>query len=318
MLEPPLTDGEELPGAEQKGQVMKLRHLIFAAAMAVTATGAMAVFATGARAEGFSDNSIGFRYGAAFKEPGIASRDQPKGEDIHKEIVNFSHFDVWNYGSNFINIDALFSDGRDPASPSRPGIDSQGAVEIYGVYRGQLSPDKLFNVSTKIGPFDAINFEAGVDFNTKNTSFASEKKLIVVGPNFHIHVPAGFLNLGIHLSHEWNYNGITSRAVDFAPAAEFEAVWLFPMSFTGLPMDFRGFANLIMPKGKDGFGAETVVEILARPQINLDVGKLLFGKPHVPDVYFAFEYWLNKFGNDHTKVPGSLAYTPMIGVEIHF
>jgi nucleoside-specific outer membrane channel protein Tsx len=287
---------------------MKLSHLLLAALTAVMA-------AQAARADGgFSDNSVGFRYGSAFKEPGIASASQPHGEDIHKLIVNFAHFDVWAYGSNFVNIDALFSDGRDPANNST----DHGATEVYGVYRGQLSPDKLFGLNTKVGPFDAINFEAGVDFNTKNTQFAPEKRLLVVGPNFHVAVPSGFLDVGVHLSHEWNYNGIVGKSVDFDTTPEFEVVWLFPLTFTNLPMDFRGFANLILPKGKDGFGANTAAEILARPQIQLDVGKLLFGKPHVPDIYFAFEYWWNKFGNDHTKVAGSLAYTPMVGIEIHF
>ncbi len=286
---------------------MKLRHLLFAAALAVTATQAKAD-------DGFSDNSIGLRYGASFKEPGIASKSQPQGEDIHKIILNFGHFDVWKYGSNFINIDALFSDGRDPANNST----DQGAVEVYGVYRGQLSPDKILGFNTKIGPFDAINLELGGDFNTKNTTFAPEKKLLVFGPNFHIHVPAGFLTLGVHISKEWNYNGFAKQAANYYATPEFEAVWLFPLSFTNLPMDFRGFANVVFPKGNGGVGQTQAVEVLSRPQIQLDVGKLAFGKSHLPDMYFAVEYWLNKFGNDHTKLPGSYAITPMIGVEVHF
>ncbi len=275
----------------------------------------MAVTATQARADGgFSDNSVGLRYGAAFKEPAIASSSQPHGEDIHKLILNFGHFDVWDYGSNFINVDALFSDGRDPANNST----DHGATEVYAVYRGQLSPDKLFKLNTKFGPIEAINFEIGGDFNTKNTTFAPEKRLLVIGPNFHIAVPAGFFDIGVHLSKEWNYNGIVGKNVDFSATPEFEAVWLYPLAFTNLPLDFRGFANLILPKGKDGFGAKTAAEILARPQLQLDIGSLLFGKKHIPDIYFAVEYWWNKFGNDHTKVPGSYAITPMFGIEVHF
>jgi hypothetical protein len=287
---------------------MNLRRLLFAAALSVLGTQAMA--------DGFSDNSIGLRYGASFKEPGIASKSQKDGVDIHKEILNVSHFDVWNYGSNFINIDFLFSDGRDPANNST----SQGAVEVYGVYRGQLSPDKLFGIDTKIGPFSSINFELGADFNTKNTTFAPEKKLIVVGPNFSVAMPAGFLNIGVHLAHEWNYNGIVRKAVDFAPTAEFEIVWSYPLAFTGLPLDFKGFANVVLPKGKDGFGNQTATEILARPQLSLDLGGMMFGKKHVPDLYFAVEYWWNKFGNDHSRYGnvGAFAVTPMIGLEVHF
>lgn len=292
---------------------MNLRHLLLAAALTVTGTQAFADPLVV-----FSDNSLGARYGIDFKEPGIGSKSQPHGEDIHKLILNFGHFDVWQYGTNFINVDALFSDGRDPTSPSISGVDSTGATEVYTVYRGQLSPDKIFGVNTKFGPIEAINFEAGFDWNTKNTSFAPNKRLIVAGPNIHFAMPAGFFDVGIHVSHEWNYNGIVSKHVDFEATPEFEAVWLYPLAFTGLPLDFRGFANLVLPKGKDGFGSNTVAEVLARPQLQLDVGSLLFGRKHLPDVYFAVEYWWNKFGNDHTKVPGSYAVTPMIGVEIHF
>lgn len=299
---------------------MKLKHLFLAAALAVA--GAQA------HAEGFSDNSVGLRYGADFKEPGVASsangKPDMKGDDIHKFILNLGHFDVWDYGSNFINIDALFSDHRDPVSDST----NVGATEVYGVYRGQLSPDKIFGISTKFGPIQAVNLELGGDFNTKNTQFAPNKKLIVFGPNFHFNVPAGFLNLGVHLSHEWNYNGFgggctasgcVGKAADFNTTPELEAVWLFPLTFTGLPLDFRGFANVIFPKGNGGIKGNTnVMEVLARPQLQLDVGKMLFNKSHLPDLYFAFEYWLNKFGNDHNVVPGSYAYTPMVGIEVHF
>lgn len=305
---------------------MKIRHLLFAAGLAVTAGQA--------RAEGFSDNSVGLRYGNDFKEPGVASsvngKPDMKGTDIHKVILNFGHFDVWDYGSNFINVDALFSDHRDPVADST----TQGATEVYAVYRGQLSPDKIFGLNTKFGPIQAINFEIGGDFNTKNTQFASNKKLLVFGPNFHFDVPAGFLNLGVHISHEWNYNGFavfhppaapgaaptfTGKSTDFNWTPELEAVWLFPLTFTGLPLDFRGFANVIFPKGNGGVvGNTNVMEVLARPQLQLDIGKILFNKPHFPDIYFAFEYWLNKFGNDHNVVPGSYAYTPMIGIEVHF
>ncbi len=61
------------------------------------------------------------------------------------------------------------------------------------------------------------------------------------------------------------------------------------MSFTGWPLDFRGFMDIVGPKGKDGFGNNTYTEILARPQLQLDLGKMLFNKPHTPDIYLALE-----------------------------
>ncbi len=89
------------------------------------------------------------------------------------------------------------------------------------------------------------------------------------------------------------------------------------MSWTGLPLDFRGFMNIVGAKGQDGFGNNTYTEILARPQFQLDLGKMLFNKPHTPDVYLALELWEHKFGNS-SQVSGSEEVSPVIGIEYHF
>jgi nucleoside-specific outer membrane channel protein Tsx len=289
---------------------MKLRHWIFAAALAVTAIQA--------HADGnFSDTLIGVRDGWSISNPG----EEKGGRDVNKIIVNVGHFDVWDYGTNFFNVDALFSNANEPASDS-----SGGSTEFYGVYRGQLSPDKIFGINTKFGPLSAINFEFGGDVETENTAFAPNKKLLVVGPNFNFDLGAGFLDIGVHYSKEWNHNGFCADdctkpggPVNFSSTPEFEFVWLYSLkALTNLPLDFRGFMNIVLPKGKDGFGAQTKTEILARPQFSLDVGTLLFHKAHKPDVYFAVELWENKFGNDHTKVPGSEEIAPEFGIEYHF
>jgi hypothetical protein len=279
---------------------MKLRHLLFAAALAVTATEA--------HAQGFSDTSIGVRDSLTVANPG----GEKGSRDVNKVIFNVGHFDVWDYGSNFFNVDMLLSNPNEPAFNS-PG----GSTEFYAVYRGQMSPDKTLGINTKFGPFQAINFEFGGDLESENTYFAPNKKLLIAGPNFHLDVPAGFLDIGVHVSKEWNHNGITGKAVSFDATPEFEFVWLFPMTFTGLPMDFRGFANVVMPKGKDGFGGKTEFEFLSRPQIQLDIGKLMFGKPHKPDLYLAVELWEHKFGNPDS-VSGSEEVSPTVGIEVHF
>jgi hypothetical protein len=74
----------------------------------------------------------------------------------------------------------------------------------------------------------------------------------------------------------------------------------------------------VFQTGKDGFGGQTVTEVLAVPRLSLDVGAMAFNKPHKPDLYFQVEFWENKFGNDHTKVSGSEEVAPTIGMEIHF
>jgi nucleoside-specific outer membrane channel protein Tsx len=289
---------------------MKLRHLVFAAAMMVTANQAHAD-------GGFSDTWMGVRNAFTASNPGA----EKGGRNVNKIIVNAGHFDVWDYGTNFFSADVLFSNANEPALNS-----AGGSTEFYGVYRGQLSPDKIFGINTKFGPFTAIDFELGGDAETENTAFAPNKKLLVAGPNFHIGLPAGFLNIGVHIAKEWNHNGFCTNAcsspggpVSFDATAEFELVWLYSLKdLTGLPLDFRGFANIVLPKGKDGFGAQTVTEFLAEPRLNLDIGSMMYGKPHKPDLFVQLEIWENKFGNNEKNVSGSEEISPVIGIEYHF
>jgi nucleoside-specific outer membrane channel protein Tsx len=287
---------------------MKLRLLIFAAMLALAATQARAQF---------SDTLMGVRDGMFVANPG----EEKGGRDVNKIILNFGHFDVWDYGTNFFNVDVLFSNANEPANNS-----AGGSTELYSVYRGQLSPDKIFGLNTKFGPITAVNFEFGGDFETENTAFAPDKKLLVAGPNFNIGLPGGFLNIGVHASKEWNNNGFCADSctkpggpVNFHVTPEFEFVWLYSLKgLTGLPLDFKGFLNIVLPKGKTGFGGETVTEILAVPALSLDIGDLLMKKPHKLDLVLSLELWQNKFGNDHTKTPGCEEVAPMLGFEYHF
>ena len=278
---------------------------------------AAAVFtlaADAASAQGFSDTSIGYRFGDYFREPGIADGRHPHGVNIDKNILNIGHADAWQYGSNFFNLDILKSNRRDPANNS-----SQGALEAYFVYRGDLSPNQIFKTNMfTFGPVRDITLQAGFDINTKNTAFAPQKDLTVIGPNIHFNT-SGFFNLAVLFGKEWNNNGITNRSVSFDPQVIFSAAYSYPLDFQKfVPLRIDGFANFNSPKGRDGFGAKTQWEILSQTRLVLDLGQVVLNKPKFLDAYVGFEYWLNKFGNDHTRVPGSLAYSPLIGTAVHF
>ena len=87
--------------------------------------------------------------------------------------------------------------------------------------------------------------------------------------------------------------------VSFNPAPEFEFVWLYSLKgLTGLPLDFKGFMNIVTPKGKTGFGGHDLHRS-PRPcrRLSLDVGSMVFHKPHKPDLFLAVELWEHKFGN---------------------
>jgi hypothetical protein len=205
------------------------------------------------------------------------------------------------------------SAGNDPANNG-----SQGAQEVYMVYRHDLSFNKVSNSKDFAwGPIADMGSHAGGDANSKNTAFGPEKRLIVAGPYIAWAVPTGFLTTSFNFCKEWNHNGIVGDAVSFDPTFCFESAWSFPFKIAGASLHFNGFFNVVAPKGKDGFGNETKTEVLTRPELMLDVGEF-WDKKDLIDVGFAYEYWLNKFGNDHNTVVGSLANTPMAVARVHF
>ena len=124
-------------------------------------------------------------------------------------------------------------------------------------------------------------------------------------------------------------NGIVGKSVNFTPYFQLEPTWLIPLTFQPYPIVFEGFADINSPKGKDGFGYKTATEILIHFDFALDVGQVFMEKPHFVEAFAGFEYWLNKFGNNNgLYVPGgfnsgwvnagSLAYSPFVGIRVHF
>ena len=260
-------------------------------------------------AEGsFSDNSIEYRFGTAFKEPGVAD-----GADIQKNIVNFTHFNTDGLGSNFFTVDGLFSHGNDPANDS-----TRGAQEVYAIFRRNWSMSKITGKDFSVpGILRDVALHMGGDMNAKDAAFSPRKKLLVIGPELQFALPSGYFNLAFDYSQEWNHNGIVHKNVSFDPAFQMEAAWGIPFHLYHTTWNFTGFFTYVAPKGRDGFGAKTKEEILTRPELLLDVGEM-FGKGKVFELGVGYEYWLNKFGNDHKHVVGSLAKTVMLIARVHF
>jgi hypothetical protein len=253
----------------------------------------------------FSDTSIGYRYGTKFREPGNPS-------DIEKSILNIEHFNTDKYGANFIDLDFLFSSGNDPVADG-----SQGATEAYIVLRRYWSYNKITGMNISNSLIRDIELVTGGDLNTKNDPFGSEKRLLVVGPQIDFNVPVGVFNVSFDYSEEWNKNGITHTKDNFDPAFRIEANWAFPFQIGRSAFKFDGFFVYAGPKGKDSFGNQTKGEILTRPEVVLDVGNY-WGQKGKFEVGVAYEYWLNKFGNNHDATQGALANTPEIVARYHF
>ena len=143
------------------------------------AAAAIAAAAVPATAADWSDTSIGLRYGNKFAEPFNPN-------DIKKAIVNLNHVSGYKYGTNFFNADFLVSNYRDPAGAGS----TNGAQEVYIVYRHTLDLGKVTGGSYKYGPVRGMGLTAGFDVNAKtDAGYNSKKRMLVAGPTLFMDVP---------------------------------------------------------------------------------------------------------------------------------
>jgi len=262
-----------------------------------------------------------------------------------KNIANLTHVDAYQYGTNFFSIDFLQSTNADPTAPiiqntvAPYNFNGQGSLELYALYRGSLSGNAVTHSKMfSFGFLKDISLSYGGDGESQNTEFAPNKRDIVGGVQFSFDVP-GFLTVAVQAYHEWNHNGLTQTGgafagpsnpdfntytgtVNFRTTPEFEVTYLQPLSFTNLPLSISGFANIVMPKGVDGFGNKTRTEILTANRLTLDFGDVAFHHPHLVDVFVGYKYWMNKFGNnahygDKSYTAGSFESQVFAGVAIH-
>lgn len=275
-----------------------------------------AVAATPAFAFDWSDNALRYQFGPSFTEPFVTT---PSGgaNSISKNIVSFQHADAYKYGGNFLNIDVLFSSSADKAQNS---VD--GAREIYAIYRHDLSLNKVFGTTAfAFGPVRDVMLEVGVDLSTKNTAFNPRVAEPVGGVVLSLAVP-GFWHVGVLADKEWNNNGFSHLehgvVVQGAGQVEFDTTAMFATSW-GVPLykafSFEGYGSFILPKGKDGGGVQTKSELLFHPRIMWDAGSLFSSKGY--QIGVGYEYWLNKFGNDHKLAPGSEESTVVFEAAFH-
>ncbi len=262
-----------------------------------------------ATAADWSDTSIGYRTGSEYAEPFNTNK-------IRKTILNLNHVSGYKYGGNFFNADMLFSDNKDPAGAGS----TNGATEIYVVYRHTLDLQKVTGKSFKFGPVRSVGLVGGFDVNTKtDAGYNSKKQMLVAGPSFGMDVP-GFLNVGIFWLWESNapYNTFTRVSTpryDYAPHPMIGVTWGIPL---GNNFSFAGFANFITEKGKNEAGRDTAMETNVDMQVMYDFSGTIGAKPNTFKAGIGYQYWENKFGNDAGKIAGATANTPMIRAQYHF
>ena len=260
---------------------------------------------SGAMAADWASNSIGYRYAPSGSEPGVSDK-------VSKNIATFTHVSGDSLGSNLFIIDLLKSASNDPAAGTG---NTKGAQEWYGFYQRNFSLSALTGNKTGYGYAKDLNLTARIDAGTKNTAFAPSPLKLRLGVAAVMPVSAGFWNIGVEAYKESNNNGLVGKSVSFTVAPAFTTAWAIPVGGLGT---FGGFADVIGPKGKDGFGNQTKTETLARATFMFNV----MGPKSGLTAGVGIEYWNNKFGCDNSnsfstnnKTNSCRSTTPLLLVE---
>ncbi len=267
-----------------------------------TAIAAVLLVSTSAFAADWSNNSITYTYAPHQSEPGVSDK-------VAKNIMTFTHVSGDKLGSNLFNIDLLKSNSADQAN--RGG---GGAQEWYGFYQRNFSLNAMTGNKTGYGIAKDLNLTARVDAGAKNTEFAPAPRKLRLGMSAAMPVSAGFWDIGVAAYKETNHNGTefaVTRDVSFDVAPSLSSAWSIPVGGIG---SFGGFASVVGPKGKDGFGAETATETLIRATFMFNV----MGPKSGLTAGVGVEYWNNKFGckNSLSRVKDSCtSTTPLVLVS---
>jgi hypothetical protein len=292
-----------------------------------------------------NDNSVSFTWTPNGTDPGV---DFNGHSSFNKYTAEFTHFDIWGYGTNFLDLSYIKSDRNNPVFDQ---FGATGAVEFFALWRStlglnQITHSKMFSSFL----FKNIELEFGGNFNTENDGVSPVLQAYVFGPKFNLNLP-GDVSLAVLAYKEFNHNSYMSSAspipaldvVGFSGDREFhwaprlELDISEPLPFVPWPVTFINHTAVTFPKGTgisaanlaemcavgasggcapgtNPAAAFTKTEVRTDSRLSLDASKLWFNKPGIWDMYVGYRYWYNKFGTDH-NAPLFSQFTPGTSIE---
>jgi hypothetical protein len=279
-----------------------------------------------------NDNIVGYYY--------LPTATNPGAGQTPKHVLFYTHFDVWAYGTNYVQVEFLkATNGRNPpfGTPEAPcdqggpafppgAQQCSGYSEVYGLWRGTLGWNQIFNTKAySVGPMTNIEFAFGVDLNWDNTTLASRKRSIQAGLQFDFATPhKGFLNVGVYGYKEWQNDGFAatfpfqpipnpSGNVDFNPTWAVEINYAQPLG--SLPLKYKALVVIHGPKGCGetcqplGPGLLRTTEYLTQQLLVFDVGQAFWNQPQRFAIFGGYRWWKNKFGIDPNQPNGPFTFT---------
>jgi hypothetical protein len=307
-----------------------------------------------------NDNRLTYSYQFETSDPGYWVKN-PNGTYNGKETIQtvaLTHFDVWQYGTNFANASFSLAGANDPAAPcTNVGkVQAGNAVECSGAASGALSVRSTFGFNeifeTKrfsYGPLTDVSLIVGGDYGLQNALFASNSKKLVGGLQFSFELPyKGYVNFSPLAYQQWGHDAFADCGFFGSSICLQDGTFKYPMTWAiemqyamdlgFLPPSMQYFtisgrAQFIGPRGllvTLSNQAPTKIEINAEPiRLTFDAGKAFFGKKwsRELDLWVAWRYSHNQYGEDANQSPctlngistGSCGYsTVALGVTAKF
>jgi hypothetical protein len=269
------------------------------------------------------DNRATFAYQFTATQPGVTSKTA-------KQIFEFSHLDIWRYGTNLVIVDLLKSNQADAAapylSPSAPTTGSAGATEIYALFRSTFGFNEILDTTAfSKGALRDLSFLIGADADKEN---GFSRRDVVAGFQLAFDLPyESLLNVSPLYNKEGDHSayarcdvvgGIPGVSCLTDGKIAYRGTWAIETSYS-MDLNFLpakkqyfsvlGRANFYGPKGGENSplpSTPTKTEIDSEPvRLIIDSGKAFWGSKHTHrlDVWVAYRYWENKYGFDHNTSP---------------
>ncbi|KJC55932.1 hypothetical protein UP10_36730 [Bradyrhizobium sp. LTSPM299] len=249
-----------------------------------------------------------------------------------KQILAFTHFDAWAYGTNVVNILMGKASANDPAAPCKlPGQGCGGSMEFGATIKSTLGFNQIFNTSAfSIGPMRNVSLAVGAGEGIKNTTSGIDRKYLTAGLQFAFDLPyKGYFNVTPQFYKGWQYTGSYTSAV-LGPAypgapngwLDYNGTWSIDMNYymdlgflpETIPLAVSGRFTWIGPLATGlspgvlpaSILAPTKIELVSEPiRLTLDASKVLWGPKysHFADIWVAYKYRLNTLGLDNENSP---------------
>jgi len=234
-----------------------------------------------------NDTSVSFTWYFNATDPGVSGSSNTvpggvagQGNSFWRASGEIDHFDVWEYGTNLIHIEADQYAKQDPIL-GEPG--AVGSREFFAFSRSTIGFNEISHSKAFATPItNDVGFEIGANAGVQNNYLSEQTTVFVVGLNFDVAIPKplGTLLVGVMADKEFTHNQFNacgpagfgdaqSPAAGFGGGAcvggglfdgdrSFEWTWRVE-TFYSLPLGFMGswadslhvvnIANIIGPKG---------------------------------------------------------------------